>query len=109
MARLAKKSLVLPELVCKVWGTTDCLHEQEFKRLQAISDALKYPDIVGGIFRIPWADSYAYYLVTSDDPLTLQHIDYGDAWSVPSYMIRGISPADVDMHLHGAKLLRGTA
>jgi hypothetical protein len=109
MARLAKKSYVLPEIDYKTFGTTADAHTREFNRLMAISESLKYPDIVGGIFAFPWADSYAYYLVTSDDPLTLQHIDYCDAWSVPRYVISGISPADVDMQLHGMKLRLGIA
>ena len=52
-------------------------------------------EIVGGILRWQRADGYAMYLVTKDRPLTLQHIPFGDAWTVEAALIRGLNRNDV--------------
>jgi|FLOH01.1.fsa_nt_gi hypothetical protein len=37
----------------------------------------------GEVIRLPWADSYAQYMVMSMHPLQLFHIPLGDAWDHP--------------------------
>lgn len=95
MARRHPKTHVLPELNFKTFGTPDDPHEKAMAEMRATSDALEDGDIVGFIMQFPWADGYAVYRVTKERPLTLQHIDYGDAWQVPDAHLRGIRFEDV--------------
>lgn len=70
--------------------------DAEFSRLQAASRrALKAGRVVGLLYRAQWADSYAYYRVAKESPLTLEHIPYGDAWRLPAAYERGIELDDV--------------
>ena len=70
-------------------------HSAELERLQAASDALPEGILVGGLLSFPVADGYAYYLVRNNDPLTLQHVPFGDAWTIPTPYVRGLEPEDV--------------
>jgi hypothetical protein len=51
--------------------------------------------LAGFIYRFPWADGYALYVVVSGSPLKFQHIAVGDAWKVPYAYIRGTTTEDV--------------
>jgi len=100
VARAAKGSYRLPELVFNgSWRESE--HEKAFQALMEASDAIDPhgDNLEGAIWRMPVADSYAHYLVVKNYPLTLQHIDYSDAWSVPTYVLRGLTRADVVDHL----------
>ena len=57
-------------------------------------------DIKGIIYRAPYADSYAVYRVTKLRPFTVQHVNVGDAWSLPAPHIRGLTAADVKATLN---------
>lgn len=52
-------------------------------------------DLVGEEVRWPRADGYARYIITREEPLTLAHLDIGDAWRVEPALIRGLRLADV--------------
>ncbi len=52
-------------------------------------------DTVGELLRWPRADGYALYMVTSEKPLRLAHVDVGDGYSVENSLIRGLNLADV--------------
>ncbi len=48
----------------------------------------------GRIVRIPWADSYAEYIVLSGTKLI--HVPLSDGWDVPEYMTRGLKARDIN-------------
>jgi len=78
-------------------------HTKTLDALQKASDKLKVGEIVGFLLSIPWADGYAYYLVTNDEPLTLQPVLVHDAWQVPYYQIRGLRKSDIVNRQKSAK------
>lgn len=59
------------------------------------SDNLPPGEIVGAMLQFPIADGYAVYVVTKARPLTLQHVNYCDGYSIPGAHVRGITKADV--------------
>jgi len=52
-------------------------------------------DAVGTIMRWGVADGSALYIVVKQKPLTLSHIEIGDAYRIPYMMIRGCRLSDV--------------
>ena len=71
-------------------------HEDQFKALEAEAEKVDPAvSLVGVIVRFPWADGNAFYRVSKDKPLMLQHIPVFDAWQVPYSQIRGLRRADV--------------
>lgn len=52
-------------------------------------------DLVGEILYFPVGDGYAQYIVVSQKPLFLQHLNVMDGWHVPYAMIRGLRLKDV--------------
>jgi hypothetical protein len=74
------------------WGLS---HGETWKdysrRTEAMLDAIR-----GDVMRFPVADGYAFYYVKSRKPLVLQHVPYGDAWTIPDAHIRGLRLVDVD-------------
>jgi len=52
-------------------------------------------DVEGVVLQFPFADGYAYYLVTKATPLTVEHLPIGDAWEVNPALIRGLRKQDV--------------
>lgn len=53
-------------------------------------------EITGAILRWQRADGYAWYLVINDEPLTLQHVDLFDGYTVEPALIRGLDRSDVE-------------
>jgi hypothetical protein len=51
--------------------------------------------LVGRLIRWPVADGYALYRVTSAKPLKVQHLHFGDGYSVYPETIRGLTIGDV--------------
>lgn len=47
------------------------------------------------VVQFPVADGYALYAVTSEKPLTLRHIPFGDGYQAAAATIRGLTIADV--------------
>jgi hypothetical protein len=60
-------------------------------------------EVEGGMLRWQRADGYAWYIVTKAKPLTVQHVPYGDAWSIEPALIRGLNMQDVLEQLIRAK------
>ncbi len=88
---------------------TPYMEREEFSHLQSASDALPEGDVVGAVLSFPAADSYAYYLVTADEPLTLRHLNYCDGWTIPAPYVRGLEREDVlQMLEHRRRLLSFT-
>jgi hypothetical protein len=61
--------------------------------------AAKAGKAVGTLLRFPMADGYALYVVTSEKPLTLQHVPFGDAWQAAAATIRGVTMSDVQAQI----------
>lgn len=58
------------------------------------------------IIQFPRGDGYALYLVKSVSPPVVQHIPYGDAWTVEPALIRGLRAADLRQMLAFGKAQR---
>lgn len=52
-------------------------------------------ETVGEIIRFQIADGYAEYMVRSERPLEIVHLDDGDAWKISPAHIRGLRLGDV--------------
>lgn len=98
MAKLADSSL---ECGSFFDGTADAA----LAALKHTSDNLPDGEIVGALLSFPIADGYAFYTVTSASPLTVQHVNYGDAWSINGIMVKGLDRQDVLDHLTRQKAL----
>lgn len=96
MARLHRYAYDLPDIQFKPgWDPKTDPQEIAFQKLVEASANLPEGEVVGALMKWPVADSYAWYLVTSDKPLTLQYVPYCDGWTVPDALIRGVRKADV--------------
>lgn len=103
MAKLAATSISFPAPDFKSSVPFDQQPDAlQFKAMQEVSDKLDLDagEIVGGILRWQRGDGYAFYVVTKDRPLTLQHLDYMDAWTIEDALIRGLNKQDVLQMLH---------
>lgn len=80
-----------------------------FAKMRATSAAINYrnpnADLTGAILEFPAADGYATYVVTKNSPLTLQHIQYCDGYTIPAAHVRGLERSDVVDALHHRKCL----
>ena len=96
MATLAPKPLILAvQSEGEDYSAFMDREDAAFDKLYKEQDKLAPTTIVGRIVRFPYADGYAFYLVTKEKPLTLQHIPVGDRWQVPYYQIRGFRKVDI--------------
>ena len=78
-------------------------HVRAFDALEDEDDAARdRGEITGRLLKFPVADGYAVYRIVSVKPLTLAHIDYMDAWSIPGAHLRGITLASVKEELRVA-------
>lgn len=105
MAKLDSKR---PEGNWELGNTGNIFEEQErlLAELEKVSSSLNGNDVVGAIIRFPIADGYALYRVTKEKPLTIQHIPFGDAWSIDSAYIRGLRLVDVKALISRERRLR---
>jgi len=78
-------------------------HVAILDRLENVSAALPEGQVVGGVLKFPIADGRAYYLVTSESPLTVQHLEFADGYRAPLEHIRGLRIEDVRKHLSNAR------
>jgi hypothetical protein len=51
--------------------------------------------VVGCLVNFQVADGFAVYLVTSESPLTLSHVEWADGYTIPDAHIRGLNLSDV--------------
>lgn len=93
MAKLAPGSYTFPIFIGSFREQYDA-QNAELNRLTAEADANN--TIVGQTLKWQRADGYAIYIITAEDPLTIQHVDIGDAWTVEPALIRGLNRADVE-------------
>ncbi len=63
--------------------------------------------ILGCRYKYPTADSYAYYRVTSERPLRVQHVAIMDAWALPDAHIRGLRREDIEESVRRELALSG--
>ena len=61
-----------------------------------LANAQPETGIVGCMIHFPVADGFAVYLVTSEKPLTLSHVDFCDGYRIADAHIRGLNRADVE-------------
>jgi len=104
MATLYKHSLAFDQ----DWNNPNWEQRQE-EQITAYREqfrAKKPGALVGGVVRFPWADGYAQYMVVSERPLVLAHMEIGDAWAVPYSQIRGIRQVDVQAMVESEERLR---
>jgi hypothetical protein len=52
-------------------------------------------DAVGEVIKWQRADGYAQYMVVSEEPLKLAHVNHGDGYEVEAALIRGINLEEV--------------
>lgn len=104
MARLRRYAYDLPAIQWSPgWDPKTDPQEIAFQALMEKSNNLPEGEVVGAVMQWQTADSYAWYLVTSDKPLTLQYVPYCDGWTVPDALIRGVRKADVLDQLDGRR------
>ena len=107
MARLLATALPgFEKLPKESWDEHFSRANVELNKLMVVSDALPEAAIVGAVLQYPVADGYAFYLVTKENPLTLQHIPFGDGYSIPAPMVRGLRKQDVLEALNARRRLR---
>lgn len=94
MAILAGKHS-LPSL--SLGYNNDSPHFVAFQRLEDESKSVDpdSDDLTGALVKFQVADGYAHYRVSKHRPLTLQHVDFLDGYSVHPAMIRGLSVSDI--------------
>ncbi len=51
--------------------------------------------LVGKVVRFQIADGYAEYMVASQKPLQLMHLNVGDGYQIPDAHVRGLNLTDV--------------
>lgn len=71
-------------------------HDSEFNELVKNDEkAEKKGELVGRLFGHPMGDGAAWYIVVKAKPFTLQLVPYSDAYTAPTYVIRGLRPEDL--------------
>ena len=68
---------------------------RELDELQVVSDALPANAIVGALIRFHVADGYAFYRVTAEAPLTVQHVPFLDGYAIAAAHVRGLEREDI--------------
>ena len=69
--------------------------EDQLNRFAKRFKAKNTGDAVGAVVRWQRADGYACYMVASENPLQLAHIDHGDGYQVEAALIRGINLEEI--------------
>jgi hypothetical protein len=84
-------------------------HKQDaaLKELLRTSKNLPEGEVVGAVLRFQIADGWAYYIVTSERPLTLQHIPFGDGYAIAEAHVRGLNRQDVLLALEQDRRFAG--
>jgi len=95
MARLASRSIRIHtdySLSRKEWVRHE---ERQLEDAAEAARATAEGDLVGEIIRFAAADGHAVYMVTSQRPLVVTHVEVGDAYQVHGATIRGLRIQDV--------------
>ena len=70
-------------------------HIATLDKLQADTLALPEGQVEGALIKFQVADGFAYYVVTSEAPLVLQHVPAIDAYQISHAHIRGLRVPDI--------------
>ncbi len=97
MARLAKGSIGAVGVEWRLSDYRKVIEAEELAvEVAATKAQAKHPGTLAGeVVGWPRADNYARYMIVSEKPLTLIHIDSGDGYAVEAALIRGLRLADV--------------
>lgn len=76
-------------------GSWPEIEQGYIERLAELARQNGTSDLLGQVIRFPRGDGYAQYLVWKTRPLSLIHLELGDAWAVEEALIRGLRLADV--------------
>lgn len=79
--------------------------DRELEKYYSISDNLADGTILGAVLRWQVADGYAFYVVTKEEPLTVQHIPFGSGYQVDPILLKGLDKGDVHNMLHRRRTL----
>jgi hypothetical protein len=63
-------------------------------------------DLSGSVLRFHVADGYSVYVVTWHSPLTIAHVEIGDAYAIDPAHVRGLRVEDVRLQLRQAQSMR---
>lgn len=74
-------------------------HREKLREVERLSDEKE--GVVGEIIRFSVGDGYAYYMVSSEDPLEVKHLKFLDGYVISESYLNGLTLEDVK-----AKLLR---
>ena len=85
-------------------GSGRHLFIQEFDKFdEEIKEAIRRyretGEVLGTFYSQPFADGKAWYKVTKVRPLTVQHVQVGDGWSLATPHIRGLRLEDIKGNL----------
>lgn len=95
MARLEPTSLTFPEIDYSI-PKRPCSKAQEesLLALKKISDAIDFTNqkvnLKGALIGFGVGDGTAFYVVSKNSPLTLQHVPYSDAWRERGFVIKAV-------------------
>jgi hypothetical protein len=65
----------------------------EIQRLNL--EAKRKGTLIGRVLNFHAVDNYARYIIANDNPLTVEHIPFGDGYTVHAALIRGLNVDDV--------------
>lgn len=95
MAQLAKTSYPFKRTNERYSAEAMKEEEAELARMEREADKLPEGILAGCLVSFPVGDGMATYIVKSEKPLVLQHIDFFDGYGLPAAHIRGIRIEDV--------------
>jgi hypothetical protein len=69
------------------------------QRLDEILKQTQFPvkgePIVGRLLRFPVFDNYAFYVIASEAPFSIEHFPYGDGYTIAAAWVRGLEVSDL--------------
>jgi len=86
------------------WNKLD--HESFSEYMKRTGEEIKRLQNTEKVIMFPVADGYAYYVVVSEKPLTMQWVPYGDRWQVHPALIRGLTLKEVKGIIAREKAMR---
>ena len=106
MAQLAKTSYTFTRKSERY--SVQAMKEEEAELARLEREAEKLPDgtLAGCLVSFAVGDGMATYIVKSEKPLVLQHIDFFDGYGLPAAHMRGIRIEDVRRIVKGQKGLK---
>ena len=106
MAKLLSTSIEVPDIPYRDPDYRAKRREQLQAIKKTVKDKRPNDELAGEILQFQVADGYAQYLVKSSKPLTLQHVQDGDGYSVHHALIRGLRLEDVRDQVESHRKMR---